>query len=72
MSEETKERKKKALKIVSETAYVPTRLIAQKNFTISHNEYVRHIKKGDDLSDVPEKYHANLRTEGVLGDSKDS
>lgn len=47
-------------------------LIAQKNFTIHQNGYVRHIKAGDDLSDVPETYHQNLRTEGVLKDSKDS
>lgn len=25
-----------------------------------------HIKKGDDLAKVPEKYHNNLITEGIL------
>lgn len=45
---------------------LPGPLIAKKDFSISHNEYVRHIKLGDDISDVPEQYHQNLRTEGVL------
>lgn len=41
-------------------------LVAKKNFVIAHNEYYRVIKAGDDVSDVPELYHENLRTEGVL------
>lgn len=41
-------------------------LIAKKDFSIHHNEYHREIKKGDDLSDVPELYLDNLRTEGVI------
>ena len=41
-------------------------LIAKKDFVINHNEYHRTIKVGDDLSDVPELYHQNLKTEGVL------
>jgi hypothetical protein len=41
-------------------------LIAKKNFEINHNGYQRKIEAGDDLTDVPEMYHANLRTEGVL------
>lgn len=41
-------------------------LIAKKDFLIVHNDYRREIKKGDDLSDVPEIYHPNLRTEEVL------
>lgn len=41
-------------------------LIAKKDFVISHNEYVKKIKAGDDISDVPVLYHENLRTEGVL------
>jgi len=44
----------------------PAPLIAKKDFTLHHNEYRRTIKVGDDLSDVPELYHPNLRTEGVL------
>ncbi len=41
-------------------------LIAKKDFVIRQEPYLRVIKVGDDLSDVPEKYHVNLRTEGVL------
>lgn len=41
-------------------------LIAKKDFKIVHNEYVREIKVGDDLSDVPNMYLENLRTEQVL------
>lgn len=44
----------------------PLLLIAKKDFVISHNEYVKKIKAGDDISDVPVLYHENLRTEGVL------
>lgn len=42
------------------------RLVAKKAFVISHNDYCREIKAGDDISDVPELYFENLRTEGVL------
>lgn len=41
-------------------------LVAKKEFMIVQNEYRREIKVGDDLKDVPEKYHANLATEGVI------
>lgn len=41
-------------------------LIAKKAFIIRHNDYYREIKPGDDLSDIPELYHENLKTEGVL------
>jgi hypothetical protein len=41
-------------------------LVAKKDFEINHNEYHRVIKVGDDLSDVPDLYHENLRTEGVI------
>lgn len=40
--------------------------IAKRDFTIAHNEYFKEIKKGDDLSDIPEIYEQNLKTEGVL------
>lgn len=43
-----------------------TKLVAKKNFEIFQNEYHRVIKVGDDLSDVPERFHENLKTEGVL------
>lgn len=46
---------------------VQDRLIAKKPFRIVQNDYDSgDIKIGDDLSSVPEKYHENLRTEGVL------
>lgn len=41
-------------------------LIAKKAFTIFQNAYFREIKVGDDLHDVPERFLANLKTEGVL------
>lgn len=41
-------------------------LIAKRDFVIKHNDYLRRIKAGDDLSDVPALYHANLKTEKVL------
>lgn len=41
-------------------------LIARKMFVIEHNEYRRIIKIGDDLSDVPEKFLENLKTENVI------
>jgi hypothetical protein len=41
-------------------------LIAKKDFIIRQEPYERIIRAGDDLANVPEKYHPNLRTEGVL------
>lgn len=45
-------------------------LIAKRDFKIVHPSegkvYKREIKAGEDLSDVPEIYHANLKTEGVI------
>lgn len=41
-------------------------LVAKKDFVINHNEYQRKIKEGEDLSDVPEMYHPNLKTEQVI------
>lgn len=41
-------------------------MIAKKDFVITHNDYRREIKTGDDLSDVPPIYLENLKTEGVL------
>jgi len=43
-----------------------TKLIAKKDFVISHNGYLKKIKAGEDISDVPSVYHANLKTEGIL------
>lgn len=39
---------------------------AKKDFKIVSDELVRSIKKGEDLSDLPEKFKQNMRTEGVL------
>ncbi len=39
---------------------------AKKAFVISQSGYVRNISVGDDLTDVPAKYHQNLKTEGVI------
>lgn len=41
-------------------------LIAKKDFVIRHNEYLKEIKVGDELKDVPSIYIENLFTEGVL------
>lgn len=41
-------------------------LIAKKDFRIVHNEVDISIRVGDDLSEVPQMYLANLRTEGVI------
>jgi hypothetical protein len=47
-----------------------SQLIAKKHHIIFHPKddgtYHRVIAPGDDLSDVPEMYHQNLKTEGVL------
>jgi len=47
------------------------KLIALKDFKIYHPKsdkeiYERDIKKGDDLSDVPDMYLQNLKTEKVI------
>ena len=39
---------------------------AKKDFVISFNDYHREIKEGDDLSDVPEMFIQNLKTENVI------
>ena len=41
-------------------------LIAKRDFTICWNDYLRKIKKGDDVSDVPQMFHQNLKTEKVI------
>lgn len=57
MADEKKEAKNKPEKQV---------ISAKKSFTICQNEFFREIKAGDDLSDIPEVYIENLKTEGVL------
>lgn len=44
----------------------PGKMIAKKDFTIVQNDYKRVISPGDDLSDVPERFHQNLKTEKVI------
>jgi len=51
--------------VVSEV-YSHAKLIAKKDFVLSHNEFHLEIKVGDDLSQVPEMYHQNLKVEQVL------
>ncbi len=42
------------------------KLIAKKDFVIAFNDYYRAIKTGDDLTDVPDSFHPNLITEGII------
>ncbi len=39
---------------------------AKKDFIILHNDFRADIKTGDDLSDIPEIYYQNLKTENVI------
>lgn len=41
-------------------------MIAKKDFIIHFNEHHIEIKKGDDVSGVPEMFHQNLKTEEVI------
>lgn len=41
-------------------------LVAKKDFVIVWNDYRREIKVGDVLTDVPEMFYENLKTEGVI------
>lgn len=43
-----------------------TKLIAKKAFMICFNEYSRKIEAGEEIGDVPEIFHQNLKTEGVI------
>ena len=40
--------------------------IALKDFVVSQNDFYLEIKEGDDLSEVPEMYLQNLKTEKVI------
>lgn len=42
------------------------KLQAKKAFVICQNDYFRVIKAGDDLSNVPQAFMENLKTEGVI------
>jgi len=39
---------------------------AKKNFLIVRNDFRANIREGDDLSDIPDEYRDNLKTEGVI------
>jgi len=41
-------------------------MIAKKYFKILQNEFEKEIFPGDDLSDIPERFLENLKTEGIL------
>lgn len=51
----------------AEKVEVPkSEMIAKRAFLIVQNEYARQIQAGDDVSDVPPRFHENLRTEKVI------
>lgn len=60
-----KEKKKREADVEDAPDGVPW-LTAKKDFVIKQNEYFRKIKAGDNLSDIPDRFLENLRTEGVL------
>lgn len=60
------ERHEAKSKEVQDKVVEPSKLIAKKDFVISHNDYFRKIKAGDDVSDVPSIYLTNLKTEQVI------
>lgn len=39
---------------------------AKKDFLIVQNDFRADIKKGDDLSEIPDVYYQNLKTEKVI------
>ena len=41
-------------------------LIAQRDFVIFQNDYERVIVKDEDISDIPERFHQNLKTEKII------
>ena len=42
------------------------KLKAKKDFLIVQNDERYDIKEGEDISDIPAKFHANLKTENVI------
>ncbi len=62
MSENKKAKAEKAPEEVKAKAA----LVAKKDFEIHQNDYHLVIKAGDNISDVPEIYIPNLKSEGVL------
>lgn len=61
-----KKNKEQAPREESPRAFDKKEMIAKKDFRIIQNDYDRQIKAGENLSDIPEKYLANLSAEGVL------
>lgn len=59
-------KEKEVKKPESKSFFESKKLVAKKDFKIVHNEYVRDIKVGDDLSDVPEMYIQNLKSEQII------
>jgi hypothetical protein len=39
---------------------------AKRAFLIVRNDFRSDIREGDDLSDIPDEYYDNLKTEGVI------
>lgn len=66
MNEYTKKQKADYDKKSKEVGEFVEKMIAKKDFEISHNSYNRKIKAGEDISDVPTLYHQNLKTEKVI------
>ena len=62
MTEETTQETIQEIKVVSKK-----KLIAKRNFSLNCPPHlVKDIKKGDDLSGIPEKFLINLKTEEVI------
>lgn len=40
--------------------------LAKRDFVIHQNEFHFEIKRGEDLSEIPERFYQNLKTEGVI------
>lgn len=56
-------------KALKELPVKPVKLagkIAKRDFVIHQNEFHFEIKEGDDLSEIPERFHQNLKTEQVI------
>lgn len=59
----------KAEEVKSSPKKSAKKLVAKKAFKIKfpgNEPYYRDIEIGDDVSDVPEKFKVNLKTEGVI------
>lgn len=66
MSEPKKKKKEPEIPVNYVKTEFKPKLRAKKAFEIIHNGYMRKIAVGDDLTDVPEIFHQNLKTEGVI------